>query len=326
MRSTTPPTSRRTARITTPATWRWCAAASPRSRWCSLRRRRRSRSEVNARRGRYKRIHLPERFGGAASADHRGDRHAPRGPAARPLHRAAAGRGGEERARAQRAGAAVPQPPRLRAADAVPRLRLPPAMPELRRLAGRSPLQAAAGLSPLRLRHAAAGGMPAMPGDRELRRPSVPAWSGWSRRRPNCFPGARILVLSSDLVESMERLRAELDDVARRPLRHRHRHPARRQGPPFSQAQSGRHRRRRSRPRQRRPARRRAHLPASAPGGRPRRPRGGARRRLSADASARTSGDAGADPAATARRSMRARSRCAKRPAIRRSDGSPAWS
>src|SRR5674536_313952 len=28
------------------------------------------------------------------------------------------------------------------------------------------------------------------------------------------FPGARILVLSSDLVESMERLRAELDDVA----------------------------------------------------------------------------------------------------------------
>ncbi len=35
-----------------------------------------------------------------------------------------------------------------------------------------------------------------------------------SRRRRSCFPEARILVLSSDLVESMERLREELDDVA----------------------------------------------------------------------------------------------------------------
>ena len=64
----------------------------------------------------------------------------------------------------QRAGAAVPQPPRLCAADAVPRLRLPPALPELRRLAGRSPLQAAAGLPSLRLLDAAAGEMPEMPG------------------------------------------------------------------------------------------------------------------------------------------------------------------
>ena len=47
-----------------------------------------------------------------------------RRPAARPLHRAAARRGGEDRARARRAGAAVPQPPRLCAADALPRLRL----------------------------------------------------------------------------------------------------------------------------------------------------------------------------------------------------------
>ena len=88
------------------------------------------------------------------------------------------------------------------------------------------------------------------------------------------FPDARILVLSSDLVESIERLREELDDVARGPLRHRHRHAARRQGAPFPEAQSGRHRRRRSRPRQRRSARRRAHVPAAASGGRPRRPRG----------------------------------------------------
>ena len=43
MKSTTPPTSRKTACTTTPATWRWCAAISPKSRWCCRRRRRRSR-------------------------------------------------------------------------------------------------------------------------------------------------------------------------------------------------------------------------------------------------------------------------------------------
>ncbi len=42
-----------------------------------------------------------------------------------------------------------------------------------------------------------------------------------------------MLVLSSDLVESVERLREELDDVARRPIRHHHRHAARGQGPHF---------------------------------------------------------------------------------------------
>ena len=87
----------------------------------------------------------------------------------------------------------------------------------------------------------------------------------------------------------------ELDDVAAGPVRHRHRHAARRQGPSFPQAQSGRHRRRRSRPRQWRSARRRAHVSTAASGGRPRRPRGRRRARLSADASARASGDARAD-------------------------------
>ena len=43
MRSTTRPTSRRTACTTTPATWRWCAGTSRKSRSCSPRRRRRSR-------------------------------------------------------------------------------------------------------------------------------------------------------------------------------------------------------------------------------------------------------------------------------------------
>ena len=184
----------------------------------------------------------------------------------------------------------------------------------------------AAGLPSLRLLDAAAGGMSEVPRHRQLRRRSAPASSGWSRRRPSCFRGARILVLSSDLVESIERLRAELDDVARRPLRHRHRHAARRQGPSFPQAQSGRHRRRRSRARQRRSARRRAHVPASASGGRPRRPRGGPRRRLSADASARASGDEGAD-LGRPRGVLFERDRAARaHAAIRRSAGSPAWS
>ena len=42
-------------------------------------------SEVNARRGRYRHVHLPERFGGAHLPVDRGDRYAPRRPAARPL-------------------------------------------------------------------------------------------------------------------------------------------------------------------------------------------------------------------------------------------------
>ena len=83
---------------------------------------------------------------------------------------AAARRSGADVARARRAGAAVPQPPRLCAAHAVPRLRFPPAMPELRRLAGRSSLPQAAGLPPLRLLHAAAGGMSELPRHRKLRR------------------------------------------------------------------------------------------------------------------------------------------------------------
>ena len=209
-----------------------------------------------------------------ASAGGRGDRPAARRPAARALHRAAARRGGEDRAGARRAGAAVPQPPRLCAAHAVQRLRPSPGLPELRRLAGRSPLQAAAGLPPLRLLDAAAGEVP------EMRRPSTassPVGPGVERLEQEAaelFPDKRILVLSSDLVESMERLRQELDDVARGPLRHRDRHAARRQGPSFPQAQSGRHRRCRSRPGERRSARRRAHVPAAASGGRPRRPRG----------------------------------------------------
>ena len=63
---------------------------------------------------------------------------------------------------ARRAVAAVPQPPRLRAADPVPDLRPPLPMPELHRLDGRAPADAPPRLPPLRPCHAAAEGLPRM--------------------------------------------------------------------------------------------------------------------------------------------------------------------
>ena len=44
--------------------------------------------------------------------------------------------------------------------------------------------------------------------------PSAPASSASKKKCANCFPGARVLVLSSDLVATVDRLREELDDVA----------------------------------------------------------------------------------------------------------------
>ena len=50
------------------------------------------------------------------------------------------------------------------------------------------------------------------------------------------FPDQRVLVLSSDLVASIERMREEFRDDRGRPRRHRHRHAARRQGASLSDA------------------------------------------------------------------------------------------
>ena len=78
--------------------------------------------------------------------------------------------------------------------------------------------------------------------------PSAPASSGWSRKRPSCFPARASWCCPAISSTSVERLRAGARRRRARPLRHRHRHAARRQGPSFPQAQSGRHRRCRSRP------------------------------------------------------------------------------
>ena len=88
------------------------------------------------------------------------------------------------------------------------------------------------------------------------------------------FPDARILVLSSDLVESMERLRQELDDVAQgrfdivigTQLVAKGHHFPKLNLVGIVDADLGLA--------NGDPARRRAHVPASASGGRPRRPRG----------------------------------------------------
>ena len=108
------------------------------------------------------------------------------------------------------------------------------------------------------------------------------------------FPDARTMVLSSDLITSIETMRSELNEIARGPRRYHHRHAIGGQGPSFSAAQSGRRGGRRSGLEQRRSARRRADLAAAQPGDRTRRARSGQGRRVPADPSARASRDEGA--------------------------------
>ena len=306
-----------------PATWRWCARARPTSRSCWYRRhlRSRPRSTPDAAAtpacicpsGSAASIFPPSRRSTCAPKARRAAASSRRGSPRRC--RLALARGEQALLFLNRRGYA----PLTLCRQCGFRL----ACPELRRLAGRSPLPPPAGLPPLRLLDAAAGAMPAMPGDRVVRR-------GRSRRRAAGAGGggavsrSRILVLSSDLVESVERLREELDDIAQGPVRHRDRHAARRQGPPLPEAQSGRRRRRRSRPCERRPARGRTHVPTAASGRRPRRPRGGPRHRLPADPSARASGDAGAGGRRSRRVLHKRDRRCARRRTIRRSAGSRA--
>ena len=121
-------------------------------------------TEVNARKGRYQRVVLPSRFGGQHMPHIEAIDLRREAPAARPFHLAAAGRRDQDRDRAARAGAVVPQSPRLRAADPVPRLRASLCLHHLRCLAGRSPVSPAAGLPSLRLLDAAPACLPALPG------------------------------------------------------------------------------------------------------------------------------------------------------------------
>ena len=145
-------------------------------------------SEVNARRGRYRRVHLPERFGGASlphiePIDMRTEG-PPRGRFISPNLAEAVQIVLEKREQAllflNRRGYA---PLTLCRACGF-RLQCP----NCDCLAGRPPLQTAAGLPSLRLFGAAADRMPEVPRHRIRSPPSVLASSGCIRRRPNCFP------------------------------------------------------------------------------------------------------------------------------------------
>ena len=173
----------------------------------------------------------------------------------------------------QAAGAAVPQPPRLRAADAVPLLRPSHRLPAVHGLAGRAPLSppartATTAASRCRSRRSAPSA--ASP---TRSSPAARASSASPRRWPSAFPRRALALLSSDLVPVADRDARDHQDHRGGRGRHHHRHADGGQGPPLPAARDRRHRRRRSGARPGRPARRRAHLPAPAPGDGPRRPR-----------------------------------------------------
>jgi primosomal protein N' (replication factor Y) len=106
-------------------------------------------SHVNARSGRYAQVDLPGRYLGAEMPEVRGHRPAAAPARARQVALAGAGRGRHPDAAPTAAGAALPQPPRLRAAHAVPHLRPPHRLPAVHGLAGRAPLSPPARVPPL---------------------------------------------------------------------------------------------------------------------------------------------------------------------------------
>ena len=189
------PTSRRTASSTRPATWRWCARSSRQIPIVLVSATPSLETASTSPRGRYARCICRDRHGGAAAAAIiAADRSAADEPP-----RAAAGcrrRCAEaltETLATRRAGAAVPQPPRLCAADALPRLRPPPAMPATAP-PGWSSIASAAGCNCHHCGFAAADPrrMPGLQGERTRWPPAARASSASPKRWRRCFPTARI--------------------------------------------------------------------------------------------------------------------------------------
>ena len=117
-------------------------------------------------------------------------------------------------ARARRAGAPLPQPPRLRAADAVPRLRPPLRMPELLRLARRAPLPPRARVPPLRPCRAHPACLPRLR-QRSIRSsPAGRASSASPRRWRSPFRTGAPSCCRATFPGGTERLRAELAAIA----------------------------------------------------------------------------------------------------------------
>ena len=194
---------------------------------------------------------------------------------------AGAGRGRHRDACSQAAGAAVPQPPRLCAADAVPHLRPPHRLPAVHGLAGRAPLP-----RPAHCHHC--GFSLPHPGEvPQVRRAGLArclrarAWSASPRRWPSAFPKRAsrccrptwcpALTEMREIIKH-DRGRRGIDIVIGTQMVAKGHHFPQLATVGIVDGDLGLG--------QRRPARGRAHVPAPAPGDGPRRPR--ARRRAAA--------------------------------------------
>ena len=227
-------------------------------------------SRVNAEPGRY----APRRAAGALSPRRRCPRsrrstcaaHPPeRGGFLSPLLVAAVRRD----AGARRAGAALPQPPRLCAADALPRLRPPLPVPELLEPGWSSTAFAASSsatiaATPSARPEACPNCGDARPSGRLRPGRRAPRRGGASRT----FPRRARSCCRATCSAASKRLRLELEAIAKGEADIVIGTQLVAKGHNFPQPDAGRRGRRRSRPRQRRPARGRAHLPAPQPGDR----------------------------------------------------------
>jgi hypothetical protein len=228
-------------------------------------------TEVNARRGRYRRLALPERFGGqrmpsVEAIDLRHERPPPGrfiAPTLAGAVQTAIGRGEQALLFLNRRGYA---PLTLCRACGF-RFSCPNCDAWLVDHRFRRSSSATIAASPCRIRPTARTARRRIPSP-----PSAPASSAWKRKCANCFR-ARACWCCPPISSPPSSVCAKSSTTSRKAVRHCHRHAARRQGPSFPEAQPRRRHRCRSRLGERRSARRRTHLSAPASGGRPRRPR-----------------------------------------------------
>ena len=246
MKSTSRRTSRRKARSIMRATWPWCA---PESKKCAVVLASATPSletYVNATSGRYKWLKLPRRHGAATMPevrliDLRRERAEPGTWLSQPLREALATTLGE-----RRTGDAVSQPPRLCAAHVVRSVRAQDDLPPMFGVAGGASLSPQARLSSLRPRPPLPRACPQCQTQRQLHRLRT--------RRGTRGGGIRERLPAGAHGDCLQRHPAWAGGNAGRYPRHGEardrcgdRHADRRQGPPFSPADSGRRDRRRSR-------------------------------------------------------------------------------
>ena len=171
-------------------------------------------SEVNARRGRYKRIHLPERFGGAhlpmiEAIDMRREG-PPRGKFIAPRLAEAVQ---ESRSKAASRRCCFSTAAAMRrsrsAAPAASACNARIATPGWSITVSRSGWSATTAASRCRRRRNARNATPS-----KASRPSAPASSGWSTKRPNCFPARAFWCCRAIWWNRWSACVQELDDVA----------------------------------------------------------------------------------------------------------------